>query len=275
MCAFLIAVAADGQQNSERTVIRVRGSDSMAGRIDALSKVFMRDNPQVRVVVSGGSKVSPDILKGNGCEVAMFSYRMTDDQKQSLKTAGVPVVERLVGSGGIVIITHPSNTVDELTVDQVRNIFTGNYGTWDRVGGKQEVIKVFSVGQKHAGTLRFMEDDFLKSPITKQADVLSYFPSAVRRVAATPGAIAFTRVRDVFESTVADTVVLKVLKIKSNPQSPGVLPTRANIANQSYPIRRPYFLYVKPDAGKETKKFVEFVVSKGWGAQSLAVKAPR
>jgi len=275
LCAFLIAVAADGQPNPQKTIIRVRGSDSMAGRIDALAKVFMKNNPHTNIVVSGGSLTKPEILKGNGCEVAMFSYKMTDDEMQTLKGSGVSVVERLVGSGGIVIITHPSNTVDELTVDQVRRILTGDYSTWDQVGGKQEPIKVFTIGETHSGTLRFMQADFLKSPITNRAEILSYFPSVVRRVAATPGSIAFTRVRDVYESPIADTIALKALKIKDGPESQGVLPTRENIANQSYPVRRPYFLYLKSDAGEDTKSFVEFVVSKGWGAQTLTAPTTR
>lgn len=270
LCAFLIAVAADGQPNSEKTIIRVRGSDSMAGRIDALSKIYMKDNSQVNIVVSGGSQLNPDILKGEGCEIAMFSYKMTDDEKRSLKAAGVSPIEHLVGSGGIVIITHPSNSVDELTVDQVREILKGNFITWDQVGGKQEPIKVLTIGGGHPGTMKFVQFDLLHSPITRRAQLLSSFRSVVTNVASTPGAIAFMRVRDVFESASADEVNIKVLKIKSRPDSPEVTPTRANIANKTYPIRRPYFLYVKSDAGEDTKKFVEFIVSKGWGAQTLS-----
>lgn len=275
MCAFFIAVAADGQPNPEKTIIRVRGSDSMAGRIDALAKIFMTNNPGTNIVVSGGSQSNPDIFKGNGCEVGMFSYKMSDDEKKSLKDAGVPLVERLVGSGGIAIITHPSNTVDELTVDQVKRILTGAYSTWDQVGGAQEPIKVLSIGERHSGTLRFMQVDFLKSQITTRAEILTYFPSVARRVASTPGAIAYTRVRDVYESPIANSIALKVLKIKEGSESQGLLPTRANIANQSYPIRRPYYLYLRSDAGEDTKSFAEFVVSKGWGAEYLTSPATR
>ncbi len=280
-CAFIalfalgIAVTAESQQTREKTIVRVRGSDSMAGRIDALGKIFMKDNPHVNIVVSGGSQLNPDILKGNGCQVAMLSCKMTGDQQQGLKASGVSVVERLIGTGGIVIITHPTNTVDELTVDQVRAVLKGNYSTWDQLGGGNGPIKVFTISTKHSGTLGFMQGDFLKAPVTNRAEILSYFPSVVRKVAATPGAIAFTRVRDVFESPVADTVACKVVKIKNGPESPGMLPTRNNIANRTYPIRRPFFLYTKSDASQETRRFVEFIASKGWGPQSLAALSTR
>ncbi len=273
--ALGIVGSAESQQPREKTIIRVRGSDSMAGRIDALAKVFMKNNPHVNIVVSGGSRLNPGILKGNGCQVAMFSYKMTDDEKRSLRASGVSPVEHLVGSGGIVFITHPSNTVDELTVEQIRKIFTGDYGSWDQVGGKPRPIRILTVRDRHPGTLKFVQTDLLESPITNRAEILSSFRSVALKVAATPDAIAFTRVRDVFESAISEMVALKVFKIKSGPESPGVLPTRENIANKSYPIRRPFFLYTKSVADPETRMFVEFIVAKGWGPQSVAAASIR
>lgn len=273
--ALLAATAAEGQQSQEKTVIRVRGSDSMAGRIEALAKVFMKDNPHVNIIVSGGSLLAPDILKGDGCEIAMYAYKMTDDEKRNLRDAGVTPVERLVGYGGIVFIAHPSNTVEELTVEQMTKIFTGAFTSWDQVGGRQRPIRILTVKDRHPASLQFVQTDLLGSSITDKAEILSSFQSVALKVAATPDAIAFTRVRDVFESAIAEMVALKVLKIKSGPESPGVLPTRENIANKSYPVRRPFFIYTKADGGPDTKRFVEFIVSKGWGAQSLASSATR
>jgi phosphate transport system substrate-binding protein len=111
-----------------------------------------------------------------------------------------------------------------------------------------------------------MEDEILgKSPFTKSAVVLQRFPGVMTRVAKTPGAIGYVRIRDAFESKQATKGGIKALNIKRLSNLAAVAPSRENVNNGSYPIRRPYYLYTNAKAGPEVKKYVDFLVSRGWG----------
>ena len=254
------------------SVIRVCGPDSMLGRMQILTRVFMKNNPDVKVEILEGRIVDVGItaLIENKCDVAMSSRSLTAKESELAVQKGVELIERLIGYGGIVIITHPQNLVNELSVDQVRKIFTGEITRWDQLGGRTENITVVITDEsQHPGTLVFMEDDFLKSKFTKDAVALTQFPGVMAKVAKTPGAIGYVRIRDAFESKPKQREAIKVLEIRKMGALGGVAPSRETVNDGSYPIRRPYYLYYNSKSDGNIKKYVDFIASKGWGSQDL------
>jgi phosphate transport system substrate-binding protein len=255
-----------------KTLIRVRGSDSVAGRLERLSKLYMKDHPTVNVVVVGGAKtIGLTNLMDKSGEVAMAARKATDQEKGEAGKKGIELVELLIGYGGLTAIVDPENPVNELTIEQMKKVLKGEYTRWDQLGGLSEPIMVFSVSSDtHQGTIRFLENDFLgKTPITKRAEVVTSFDSLIRKVARTKGAFGYTRIRDALESPVSKQVQFKILKLKQTADSPAILPSRQAIADGSYPLKRPFFLYHDAKASPEVKAFVDFVVGKGWGPQKL------
>ena len=195
-------------------------------------------------------------------DVAMASRKITAQESEAAKAKGLQLDEHLIGYGGIVIITDQQNPVNELSIDQVRKIFTGEIVNWKDINGKDQAITVFKSGEKHPGTLLFVENDILGGvPITKSAITLPDFPVIIKKVAETAGSIAYARMRDPFPGPAART---KLLKIGKDEHSPSVIASRATIADGTYPLRRPYYLYTAAAAGKDVRSFVDFVVSKGW-----------
>jgi phosphate transport system substrate-binding protein len=200
----------------------------------------------------------------------MASRPLTVKEDQEAVKKGVELVERLIGYGGIVIIVNPSNPVNELTVDQVKKIFKGEYTRWDQVGGRDQFITVVRQDDtQHPGTYLYMIDDFLGGPFADKSIALSTFPSIMNKVSTTPASIGFVRQRDAFESPIAKKAPIKVLKIKRTPALVGVMPSRETLADSSYALRRPYYLYYSTKAGADVVKFADFIVSKGWGSQDL------
>lgn len=261
-----------GQAETGKSAIRVKCPDSMVARIYSLSKIFMKDHPEIRIDFWKGSSVEggiPALLQG-ATDVAMSTRRMTDQEIQAAVGLGKEFVERLIGYGGIVILTNRSNPLNSMTVEQVRKVLKGDYTRWNQVGGNDEPIKVFSVGSKHPGTRIFMEQDFLgEAPITDKAVTVEDFPTVMKEVAVIPGAIGYVRVRDAFESSAAREVAIKILEIKQSAATVAVMPSRAYVGDGSYPLRRPYFLYFETKASPAVHKYAEFIVEKGWGPQDL------
>ena len=263
-----LATIANVRAQTGQTSIRVSGADSMFGRVNILSKLFMKNNPGTKIEIVEGSLVEAGIaeLIDLKADVAMASRSITEVENRLAGERGVKIVEHLQGYGGIVIITHPENPVSELSMEQVRKLFKGEYTRWDQVGGRAEPITVVRTDETHPGTLLFMEDEILgKSPFTKSAVVLQRFPGVMTRVAKTPGAIGYVRIRDAFESKREVRNSIKALNIKKQPSLHAVAPSRETITDGSYPIKRPYYLYNNAKAGTEVRKYVDFLVSKGWG----------
>ena len=261
-----------GQAETGKSSVRVRCPESMVARIYSLSKMFMKIHPEITIDFWKGSSIEggiPALLQG-ATDVAMSSRRISGQEIQAAVGQGREFVERVIGHGGIVIVTNPSNPLNSLTVEQVRKILKGDYKRWNQVGGNNEPVKVFSVGPKHPGTLIFMEQDFLgDAPITDKAIIVDNFPTVMQKVAATPGAIGYVRVRDAFESSAARKVATKILEIKQSAAIVAVMPSRAHVGDGSYPLRRPYFLYFETKAGPAVRKYADFIVEKGWGPQDL------
>ncbi|HTY24306.1 MAG TPA: PstS family phosphate ABC transporter substrate-binding protein [Desulfomonilaceae bacterium] len=272
-----IAIAAVTVPNalaqSDESAVRVSGADSMFGRIQILTRVFTKNNPAIKVNMIEGQLVDVGIAELIECkaDIAMASRSINDKENKLAVQKGVELVERLIGYGGIVIITHPENPLDELSVEQVRKIFKGEYTRWDQLGGRGEMITVVRTDDTHhPGTLVFLEDDFLGgSRFTSDAVALTQFPGVLAKVAKTPGAIGYVRIRDAFESKPKQREAIKILKIKRLPCLVGVTPSRETVSDGAYPIKRPYYLYYKSNASADIKSYADFVVNRGWGSQDL------
>ncbi|MFZ2445805.1 MAG: PstS family phosphate ABC transporter substrate-binding protein [Syntrophobacteraceae bacterium] len=269
VCAFLIT-AADVGFTADKVVVRVTGADSMFGRLHTLSQLFEKENPTIDVKITRGETVDAGfaaLVKGV-TDVAMVSRRISDQEGDAAKAKGIELVENLIGHGGIVIVTHSSNPLNDLTVEQVQKLLRGDCVNWKEFGGRDEQVKVFGIGPKHPGTVVFIREDFLaKSPFCSQAEITPDFPSMLARVAATPGGVGFVRIRDALEYP--GPKGCKIVKIKKGLDSESVMPCRATVSDGTYPIRRPYYLYFNGKAPDEVRKYVAFVVAKGWGQQNL------
>ncbi len=269
VCVCLITTAGMGI-SAEKLTVRVTGADSMFGRLHTISQLFEKENPTIDVKVVKGETVDAGFaaLIGEGTDVAMASRKIADQESEAAKAKGIVLEESLIGHGGIVIVTHTSNPVKELSVEQVQKLLRGDCVNWKELGGRDEAVKVFGIGPKHPGTVIFIRDVFLgKSPLCQGAQIMPDFPTMMARIAATPGSVGFVRIRDAYEYPGAGKC--QVINIKVSQDSKSVMPCRASVSDGSYPIRRPYYLYFNGKAPDHVKKFVQFIVSKGWGQQTL------
>lgn len=272
ICGSMQTTQADDQAGPPENVVRVSGPDSMVGRARVLAKMFMNTHPAIKVefVQTGLVDTGIAALLNGKADVAMASRRLNDTEEQMAVKNGLLLTERLVGYGGIVIIADLANDVNELSVDQVRKIFSGAFTRWNEVGGRDAFIEVVRQdATNHPGTLVFFQDEVLRgAPFAAKATTVSTFPAVMHKVAQTPGSIGYVRVRDALESSAADKDKVKILKIKRSAAF-GVTPSRETIADGSYPLRRPYYLYHAEKVGSDASKFAEFMVKHGWGRQEM------
>ncbi len=263
-CIFLavvgisMAVAEDGA----RKLLRINGAGTASDQVDRWAKQFMERTPEVAVTVIGSSagKGFQSLLDGTA-DIAMMSRGIRADELKKAGEKGLQVAERPIGHAAIVLITHPRNPVDEVTLDQLRKLYTGEYNNWKLVEGPDEPVRCLTRRIPESGGAVFFWEKALGGEPFGPKIVLTETWDAIIKVCAVAqdlplGIIPHTR----------DTSGVKVLRIKRDDVSPPVPPTEENIKSQTYPIILS-FSFVWNDRAKEptVQKFIDFCQSKGGG----------
>jgi phosphate transport system substrate-binding protein len=241
-------------------------------RVRLLGKLFTKANPTVTVDVSQGGTMDSGVraVINGEADLAMASCTLLPEEDKLASEKRVKLVERLIGYGGITVIANAAAGVDHLSVDDVKKLMVGDYSNWKQAGGKDVPVKVVRTDESHPGTLAFLQKDFLHKPFSPQAIVTSTFPSVVAKVADTPGAIGFVRIRETTESPVVKkSPRVKVIAISTSQSTIAVMPNRETVANHTYPIVRPYLVYYLTTAKPDAVRFADYLVKRGWGSQDL------
>lgn len=228
---------------AEESIIRVKGANSMAAFVDSLAKSFKEKNPDATIIVSGGgTQVGIEALLDRTGEVAMAAVPFSDAQKAAAKEKGLELVEKLFGWGGVAVFVHPSNPVDELTRDQLRKLFNGEFNSWADVGGMDGPVKIYVGEQPISDSSVFFQSYVMKAdPFKVGTAARRYDRYVVKAVAEDPQGIgvaslaSFKRQRERYP--------VKPLGVARNENSSAVLPSDTTIQDRTYLLIRPLFLY--------------------------------
>ncbi len=257
-----------------RNGINLVGSRYMYFTVTDMATKFMIRNPAATIKIDDADRYDAwaQILEKNA-DAIMTVGKLDMDQLQEARDNGINLTERIVGFGAVVIIVNRDIPLTEITMANLRKIFSGDYTNWKELGGPNQPITVLTRDESLSGTEIFLRELALEGmPVAQRALRLAE-KDMVRAVKARPGSIADARFGEAFRRGVKGLV--KVLAIKETADSPSVMPTEASIKNKSYPISGPLVLYYQENSSKGTlvKKFTDFCVAEGVGT-ALAKKKP-
>ena len=131
--------------------VSTNGSTSMEKVIGALSEQFMADNSGVTVTYDPtGSGAGIEAASNGSADIGLASRALKDEEKAGGLT------ETIVALDGIAVIVNADSKVEDLTVEQIAKIFTGEITDWSEVGGDAGTISCIGreAGQRHPGRLR-------------------------------------------------------------------------------------------------------------------------
>ena len=127
--------------------VSTNGSTSMEKVIGALSEQFMADNSGVTVTYDPtGSGAGIEAASNGSADIGLASRALKDEEKAGGLT------ETIVALDGIAVIVNADSKVENLTVEQIGKIFTGEITDWSEVGGDAGTISC--IGREHPGRLR-------------------------------------------------------------------------------------------------------------------------
>lgn len=270
--------------SQENIILRLSGSNTIgAGLAPALAEEFLKQqgatevktvpgdrDDEVRVMgilpgdqapkaieihAHGSATAFEDLAKGQA-DIGMASRKIKTEEAAQLASLGdmtSPVCEHILGLDGIAVIVSGKNPVRALAKDQIAQIFKGEIGNWQQVGGSDGAIHLYARDDK-SGTYDTFKTLVLGSaPLAPSAKRIEDSRKLSDAVAHDPNGIGFIGLAYVQEA--------RAIAVYEGGAAP-LLPTPFTVATEDYALSRRLFLYTPAQPRLDlTRKFVDFALS--------------
>lgn len=233
---------------------KLKGSDTVLPIGQKEAESYLKKNKNANIsVTGGGSGVGIAALMDGSTDIAMASRKIKFDEKLKLQEAGKVVIEKIIAYDALAVIVNPKNNVDQLSRQQLEEIFTGKITNWKQVGGADLKIVVYS-RESSSGTYEFFKESILKNK-NYMSSILSMPATGaiIQSISQTPGAIGYVGLAYLNTN-------VKALKVSYDGKK-FVTPTYENAKNETYPVIRPLYFYYTKNKENIVKDFVAYVVS--------------
>jgi phosphate transport system substrate-binding protein len=245
---ILIFTACSSNQFSVAT-IRIKGSDTMLKLTELLAEEFMKVNPGVSVYVSGGgTKNGIKALTRNEVDICTASRPLKSDEvKMIADNYGSLGMNFLVAKDALSIYLNPDNPVKNLTMQQLKDIFTGKITNWNEVGGEDSPILTI-IRSTNSGTHLYFKDHVLNGEdYANKAIVKTTTNSVVEEILQHENAIGYGG--------------MGLGKEITHASINGIKATREASVEGAYPISRYLQFYTLKEPRGAVKEFIDFVTS--------------
>ena len=231
------------QESAAGTTIAISGSTSVGPLAEKLAMKFEeQEKAKIEVNQIGSSAGITNAMTGVS-EIGMSSRDLKEEEKAELE-------EVIIAYDGIVVVTHPTNKVDNLTIDQVKQIFTGEVTNWKELGGDDMEIVVVSREDGSGSRDAFQEIvGYSSGELIPNAIVASGNGNIKTTVATNKHAIGFISFEYIDESI-------------STVDINGVEATAENVLANEYSLSRPFlFVHRAGELTKAGQSFIDFILS--------------
>jgi phosphate transport system substrate-binding protein len=205
-------------------------------------------------VTGGGSGVGIAALIDGTTDLAQSSRKIKMDEKLKLQDAGVTYKEVIAAYDALAVVVHPSNSVGQLTREQLEGIFTGKIKNWKEVGGDDMKIIVYS-RETSSGTYEFFKDHVLnKKNFASNVLSMPATGAIIQSVSQTKGAIGYVGLAYLDKG-------IKALKVSYDKGKSFVAPNMESAKSKTYPVVRPLYYYYSTKVEKSVKPFITYILS--------------
>lgn len=236
LCAMFVGCGKSGG-------VATDGSTSMSKVISALSESFENDTG-ITVTYNGtGSGGGIQAVADGRCDIGLSSRSLkAEEEAKGLKAT-------VLAYDGIAVIVNPENPVQDLTIETIAKIYTGEITNWSELGGADGAIVLIG-REAGSGTRDGFESITGTEEKCQYRQELTSTGDVITTVAGNPNAIGYASLASVKDTVKAVTVG-------------GVQPSEASVKDGSYAIQRPFVLVTKENEAlsKDAQSFFDYVTS--------------
>ena len=241
--------------------IENKGSDTIVNLALAWAEKYQTVRPEVRISVTGGGSGTGIAALVNGTvDVANASRRIKPEEIEAVEANGAAPVEFVIARDAIAIIVHPDNPVNELTLQQISDIYSGVINNWNQVGGEDRPIVRLS-RETNSGTHVYFLEEVLRLGEKENKTLFSrdtlLLPSSEvisAEVRHNPNAIGYDGLGYVTDD-------LKVVAVASVPGNPYIFPSADTVNSGEYPVARDLYMYTAGEPTGAVKEYLDWIFS--------------
>lgn len=236
--------------------ISIKGSDTLLILNQRWAEVYGKKTGNGVDVTGGGSSIGINAFINGVTDICAASRPMKRSEIDKAQGRGAVANEIPVALDGLAFVVNANNSIDSLTMDDLRRIYIGQIKNWKQLGGPDEQITVYS-RDSNSGTYGFVQTNVLRNQNWGMG--VQFLPSTseeVREVSRTAGGIAYGGVA-YFKNKPG----VKILAISKTKGSPALMPTEANVRAKKYPVWRYLYYYTNGKPTGAAAKFINWVLS--------------
>ena len=249
LCVF--ALCFQTASTSAQTEISIDGSTTVGPIVDAFVGAFQERHPDLwfSVKKTGSGDGITALIEGRADIAASSRFMRLEEYSRAIAAGKMPVTFT-IALDSVCLIVHPSNPVQALTQEQAKKIYTGELTNWQQVGGPN--LPIIAISRDTAsGTYEvFHELAMDKERLGARVELATSNPQIFTRVSTTQGAIGYVGLGFVTDG-------VRAVRFE------GVMPTRRSIADGTYKLSRPLYLFTDgyPELGSTLLRFCNFFLT--------------
>ncbi len=266
------------EMKAQDTGIRISEKDARGhSRVYVWGTIPGRSGRQVIEIYPSESSTAFQCLGGKShgprCDIGMASRPINSHDQDAypvLKNLGGRLTEHVVALDAIAIIVNPRNPVSELSIPQLRAIYSGQITNWKALGGRDAPIEVYGRDRDSGTYEMFTEKVFGRDSSDDSGD--ASVPSGRQMADSSLIVDAVTHSEDAIGYVSSPMIRTAKAVAISDGSGPALLPTSLSIVTEEYPICRRLMLYDWDAPGSLRNAFVQYVVYKP--GQTLVTQTP-
>ena len=241
--ALAVSALAGCQASQKGGTVSTDGSTSMEEVVGILGEAFEEKYGISFTYNPTGSGSGIQAVKEGRCDIGLSSRSLKEEEKAD------GLSETVLANDGIAVIVNPKNAVNDLDIETIAKIYTGEITNWSEVGGNDAEIVVIG-REAGSGTRDGFESITGTEDGCKYRQELTSTGDVITTVSQNPDAIGYASL-----AAVGDGV--KALSVG------GILPSEDTVKDGSYVIQRPFVLVTKDDTelSESAQKFFDFATS--------------
>ncbi|MCK9426539.1 MAG: phosphate ABC transporter substrate-binding protein [Ignavibacteriaceae bacterium] len=221
--------------------VTLAGSTAFQPFAEKIADEYMKANPNITITVQGGgSAVGIQSANSGAAQIGMADLVKLPDEAKELTST-------IVAQDGIAVIVNPKNKIENLSTEQLRDVFNGKINNWKEIGGGDEPITVVS-REAGSGTRSSFEKIVTGIKLVDKAVIQNSNGTIRETVANDENSIGYISHGILNEK-------VKGLKIDN------VECTTESIIANNYKLVRPIFLLTKGTPAGEVKKFIDYILT--------------